>query len=60
MSLDLAKLGKPRKLAGAISRDTMTDLFRRSEVLPERRTNEEKSKLIAQSAKPDVSTMASL
>ena len=33
--------------AGAISRDTMTDLFRRGEVLPEGRTNEEEEKLIA-------------
>ena len=33
--------------ANAISRDTMTDLFRRGEVLPEGRTNEEEEKLIA-------------
>jgi hypothetical protein len=32
--------------AGAISRDTMTDLFRRGEVLPEGRTTEEEEKLI--------------
>lgn len=32
--------------ANAISRDTMTDLFRRGEVLPERRTNEEEERLI--------------
>ena len=32
--------------AGAISRDTMTDLFRRGEVLPEGRTNEEERTLI--------------
>ena len=35
--------------AGAISRDTMTDLFRRGEVLPEGRTNEEELKLMAAS-----------
>ena len=35
--------------AGAISRDTMTDLFRRGEVLPEGRTNEEEVKLVAAS-----------
>ena len=35
--------------AGAISRDTMTDLFRRGEVLPEGRTNEEELKLLAAS-----------
>jgi len=33
--------------AGAISRDTMTDLFRRREVLPEGRSTEEEEKLIA-------------
>jgi len=33
--------------ANAISRDTMTELFRRGEVLPEGRTNEEEVKLIA-------------
>ena len=33
--------------AGAISRDTMTDLFRRGEVLPEERSGEEESKLIS-------------
>ena len=32
--------------AGAISRDTMTELFRRGEVLPEGRTNEEEARLI--------------
>ena len=32
--------------AGAISRDTMTDLFRRGEVLPEGRTNEEEARLL--------------
>ena len=33
--------------AGAISRETMTELFRRGEVRPEGRTNEEEEKLIA-------------
>jgi hypothetical protein len=33
--------------ANAISRDTMTDLFRRGEVLPEGRTNDEETRLIA-------------
>ena len=33
--------------AGAISRDTMTDLFRRGEVLPEGRSTDEEEKLIA-------------
>jgi hypothetical protein len=32
--------------AGAISRDTMTELFRRGEVLPEGRTNDEERLLI--------------
>lgn len=36
--------------AGAISRDTMTELFRRGEVLPEGRTTEEEEALIARSA----------
>jgi len=31
---------------GAISRDTMSDLFRRGEVLPEGRTNEEEGELV--------------
>jgi hypothetical protein len=39
--------------ANAISRDTMTELFRRGEVLPEGRTNEEEAKLVA--ASPAVS-----
>jgi hypothetical protein len=34
--------------AGAISRDTMTELFRRGEVLPEGRTNEEEERLISE------------
>jgi hypothetical protein len=38
--------------AGAISRDTMTDLFRRGEVLPEGRTNEEEVKLVGAAANP--------
>ena len=38
--------------AGAISRDTMTDLFRRGEVLPEGRTNQEEVKLVAASPMP--------
>ena len=33
--------------ANTISRDTMTELFRRGEVLPEERTNEEEEKLIS-------------
>ena len=33
--------------AGAISRDTMTELFRRGEVLPEGLSNEEEAKLIS-------------
>ncbi len=39
--------------AGAFSQDSMFDLFRRGEVLPEGRTNEEEAKLIAQQ-RPDV------
>jgi len=35
--------------AGAISRETMLDLFRRGEVLPEGRTNEEEAKLLTAS-----------
>jgi len=41
--------------AGAFSRETMIDLFRRGEVLPEGRTNEEEVKLLA--ASPVVSTI---
>jgi hypothetical protein len=37
--------------AGAISRDTMFDLFRKGEVLPEGRTNEKEAALIKESAK---------
>ena len=36
--------------AGAISRETMSDLFRRGEVLPEGRTSEEEGKLVAASS----------
>jgi hypothetical protein len=32
---------------GALSRDSMLDIFRRGEVLPEGRTNEEEVRLIA-------------
>ena len=39
-----------RQVRRAISRETMLDLFRRGEVLPEGRTNEEKVKLVAASA----------
>src|SRR3954466_5635881 len=38
--------------AGAISRETMTDLFRRGEVLPEGRTAEEEIAAIHNSAEP--------
>ncbi|MBI1178466.1 DUF4055 domain-containing protein [bacterium] len=38
--------------AGAISRDTMTELFRRGEVLPEGRSMEEELKLIGGEKKP--------
>jgi hypothetical protein len=38
--------------AGAIRRDTTTDLLRRSEVLPEGRSREEEEKLIGQEGKP--------
>ncbi len=39
--------------ASAISRDTMTDLFRRGEVLPEERTNEEETRLIGLATQAD-------
>ncbi|MBI1176196.1 DUF4055 domain-containing protein [bacterium] len=48
--------------AGAISRDTMTELFRRGEVLPEGRTMDEELKLISEqkpeaaSQKPELKT----
>ena len=45
--------------AGAISRDTMTDLFRRGEVLPEGRSTGEEMKLIATAGKPTAATAAS-
>jgi len=38
--------------AGAISRDTMLDLFRRGEVLPESRTSEEETQLISREPRP--------
>jgi len=38
--------------AGAISRDTMFDLFRKGEVLPVGRSNQEESQLLASVAKP--------
>jgi len=39
--------------AGAISQDTMHELFRRGEVLPEGRTNEEEAALIEQQRRED-------
>jgi hypothetical protein len=36
-------------MSNTISRNTMTDLFRRGEVLPEGRTNQEEVKLVAAS-----------
>ncbi len=39
--------------AGAISQDSMFDLFRRGEVLPEGRTNEEEAELIEQQRRED-------
>jgi len=44
--------------AGAISRDTMTDLFRRGEVLPEGRTNQEEVKLVGAQDSPAVAPPA--
>ena len=44
--------------AGAISRETMLDLFRRGEVLPEGRTNEEEVKLLAASPVVSVAPVA--
>jgi len=38
--------------AGAISRDTMTDLFRRGEVLPDSRSSEEEAELIGKGPTP--------
>jgi hypothetical protein len=38
--------------AGAISRDTMLDLFRRGEVLADSRTSEEETQLIAREPRP--------
>lgn len=45
--------------ANAISRETMTDLFRRGEVLPEGRTNEEEAELIAHQPQERVGKWAS-
>lgn len=45
--------------AGAISRETMSDLFRRGEVLPEGRTSEEESRLISPNGQPMVSVRVS-
>jgi len=39
--------------AGAISQDTMFDLFRRGEVLPEGRTNQEEAALLEQQRRED-------
>ena len=44
--------------AGAISRDTMTDLFRRGEVLQEGRTNEEEAKLVGAQGGPSAAPSA--
>jgi len=40
--------------AGAFSRDTMLELFRKGEVLPAGRSNEEESRLTAGSPRPEV------
>lgn len=45
--------------AGAISRDTMLDVFRRGEVLPESRSTEEEAALIAKTAPPPSNAPAS-
>ena len=37
---------------GALSRDSMLDIFRRGEVLPEGRSNEEEIKLVGKSGAP--------
>ena len=42
--------------ANAISRDTMIDVFRRGEILPEGRTNEEEARLIGDLKGAAVST----
>ena len=44
--------------SGAISRDTMTDLFRRGEVLPEGRSTEEETRLIIGEGKAGTSGAA--
>jgi hypothetical protein len=38
--------------SGAISRDTMFELFRRGEILPDGRTNEDEAELIRTGSKP--------
>ena len=43
--------------AGAISRDTMSDLFRRGEVLPEGRTDEEEEKLVGAHGSPSAMSL---
>ena len=40
--------------SGALSRDSMLDIFRRGEVLPEGRTNEEEVRLIRKAPAPVV------
>jgi hypothetical protein len=42
--------------SGAISRDTMTELFRRGEVLPEGRSTDEEERLIASEERPAAET----
>lgn len=44
--------------SGALSRDSMVDIFRRGEVLPEGRTNEEETQLIQKSDAADRQAMA--
>jgi hypothetical protein len=46
--------------SGAMSRDTMLDLFRRGEVLPDGRSNEEEIALIGREKPPAASSPASL
>jgi hypothetical protein len=46
--------------AGAISRDTMTELFRRGEVLPEGRTNEEEKQAIQSERLPATSPVSGM
>ena len=42
----------PRWQAGAISRDTMFELFRRGEILPDGRTNADEAALIGAGGQP--------